>query len=75
MNQLEGYKILNTVRPPYYNTKYPFTEFNDNKIKKLTKTISVIVDNKKASESDSSDYTKSKTKRGGGESASIMIYG
>lgn len=67
MDSLEGYKILNTIRPPYHNTKYPFTEFSDDKLQKILKTINIISEHKKTAEPT--------TKHGGDDHISIIIYG
>lgn len=65
---IEGYKILNTIVPKYFQTKYPYDSFDT---KKLTFTKNKIEILAKLEESQS----KSKSNKKGGASDVIKIYG
>jgi hypothetical protein len=71
INKLEGYHILNSIKPAYFQTKFPYDKITANKVIFTKRKIEIMV---KEYESFKKDKESKKAKSGGG-SKMIIFYG
>jgi hypothetical protein len=70
---IEGYKILNTILPKDFQTKFPYSTHNIDKLTLTKKIIDILVKSDKAKEKKDKSTTKAKPVTGSNEATSIII--